>query len=144
MIVFEDLHWIDSETQSFLELLLDSIAGAPIFLLFNYRPKYDDSWLGKSYFTHLRVAPLEKIGGDALLIDLLGEDEAFKPLRAAILARTECNPLFIEESVQGLVEDGALSGERGAYTLAMPVRAISVPASVQTVLAARIDRLSLS
>ncbi len=144
VVVFEDLHWIDSETQAFLELLVDGIAGAPILLLFNYRPEYKDPWLGKSYFTHLRVTPLEELGGDALLVDLLGHNAALEPLRAAILTRTEGNPFFIEESVQGLVEDGALAGERGAYTLAIPVRSISVPASVQTVqtvLAARIDRL---
>jgi class 3 adenylate cyclase len=127
VIVFEDLHWIDPETQAFLELLVDSIAGAPILLLFNYRPEYNDPWLSKSYFTHLRVAPLEQMGGDALLTDLLGDDPAFKPLRAVILARTEGNPFFIEESVQGLVEDGALTGERGAYELAIPVRSISSP-----------------
>lgn len=141
VIVFEDLHWIDPETQAFLELFIDSIAGAPILVLFNYRPEYDDPWLGKSYFTHLRVAPLERLGGDELLADLLGDDPAFDPLRAAILARTEGNPFFIEESVRSLVENGALTGKRGAYTLAIPVRSISVPASVQTVLAARVDRL---
>jgi tetratricopeptide (TPR) repeat protein len=141
VIVFEDLHWIDPETQAFLELLVDSIADAPILVLFNYRPEYNDPWLDRPYFTHLRLAPLKQLGGEELLASLLGADPALQPLQAEILARTEGNPFFIEESVQGLVEDGALSGEAGAYRLAIPVRSISVPASVQTVLAARIDRL---
>jgi len=141
VVVFEDLHWIDPETQAFLDLLVDSIARVPILLLFNYRPEYDDPWLSKSYFTHIRVAPLAQQSGEALLDDLLGAHADMVPLKETILQRTEGNPFFIEESVRGLVEDGALTGTRGDYRLALPVRSISVPASVQTVLAARIDRL---
>jgi class 3 adenylate cyclase len=141
VVVFEDLHWIDPETQAFLDLLVDSIARVPILLLFNYRPEYDDPWLSKSYFTHIRVTPLAQQSGEALLDDLLGAHGDVAPLKETILQRTEGNPFFIEESVRGLVEDGALTGARGDYRLALPVRSISVPASVQTVLAARIDRL---
>jgi class 3 adenylate cyclase/tetratricopeptide (TPR) repeat protein len=141
VVVFEDLHWIDAETQAFLDELVDGLAGSPILLLLNFRPEYRDHWSGKSYYTRLRVDPLPPQGASELLDDLLGRSSALQPLRELLIGRTEGNPFFLEESVRALVENGALIGERGARTLAVPVATVSTPPSVQTVLAARIDRL---
>src|SRR5262249_54247633 len=112
-----------------------------ILLLVNYRPEYSHEWGSKSYYTQLRINPLGEHGAGELLDALLGSDASVQPLAALLIQRTEGTPLFLEESVRALVETGALAGERGAYRLARPVEEIRVPATVQTVLAARIDRL---
>jgi hypothetical protein len=141
IIVFEDLHWIDSETQAFLDLLVGSIPGTRTLLLMNYRPEYVDPWSTRSYYTRIRIDPLQPQSASELLDDLLGQDAELIPLRDLLIERTQGNPFFLEESVKALADEGTLTGERGAFRLAVPVTNVTVPASVQTVLAARIDRL---
>ena len=141
LLVFEDLHWIDSETQALLDALVESLPAARMLLLVNYRPEYSHSWGSKTYYTQLRIDPLGEASADELLAGLLGDDPSLEPLKTLLTARTEGNPLFLEESVRSLVETGALVGERGAYLLPVPVSGLRVPATVQAVLAARIDRL---
>jgi class 3 adenylate cyclase/tetratricopeptide (TPR) repeat protein len=140
LVVFEDLHWIDSETQALLDALVESLP-ARMFLLVNYRPEYQPPWGSRTSYTQLRLDPLAPDHAEELLGGLLGTDAALEPLKRTLIERTEGNPFFLEESVRSLVETGALSGERGAYRLARPLPSIQVPATVQAVLAARIDRL---
>jgi class 3 adenylate cyclase/tetratricopeptide (TPR) repeat protein len=142
LLMVEDLHWIDSETQGFLESLVESLPSARLLLLLNYRPEYRHSWGSKSYYTQLRLDPLARESAAELLEALLGSDETVEPLKPLLIARTGGNPLFLEESVRTLVETKALTGERGAYRLARPLQTIEVPATVQAILASRIDRLS--
>jgi class 3 adenylate cyclase/tetratricopeptide (TPR) repeat protein len=142
LVVFEDLHWIDSETQALLEGLVESLPAARMLLLVNYRPEYQHAWGSRTYYTQLRLDPLPPEGAEELLRALLGPDAGFDPLKRVLIARTDGNPFFLEESVQTLVETGALAGERGAFRLARPLPTIQVPATVQAVLAARIDRLA--
>ena len=141
VLVFEDLHWIDSATQAFLDSLVGSLPTARILLLVNYRPEYQHTWGGKSYYTQLRIDPLLPESAEDLLSALLGDDGELTSLKRALIERTEGNPFFLEESVRTLLETKALEGERGAYRLIRPFDAIQVPATVQAVLAARIDRL---
>ena len=141
LVVFEDLHWIDGETQAFLDGLVESLPTAAILLAVNHRPEYQHGWGRKSYCRQVRIDPLPPQSADALLTTLLGEDASVAPLRPLLIGRTDGNPLFLEESVRALVETGALAGSRGAYRLAKAVEATQVPASVQAILAARIDRL---
>ncbi len=142
LVVFEDLHWVDSETQALLDGLVESLPAARLLLLVNYRPEYRHQWASRTYYTQLRLDPLPPETAEELLGGLLGPDAGLDPLKSMLIARTEGNPLFLEESVRTLVETGALAGERGAYRLARPLPAIEVPATVQAVLAARIDRLA--
>jgi tetratricopeptide (TPR) repeat protein len=141
-VVFEDLHWIDGETQSLLDSLVDSLPAARLVLLVNYRPEYGHAWGGKTYYRQLRIDPLPPESADELLAALLGPDAALGPLKQLLVERTEANPLFLEESVRALVETAALVGERGAYRLTWPVEHLKIPATVQVILAARIDRLA--
>jgi class 3 adenylate cyclase/tetratricopeptide (TPR) repeat protein len=141
LVVFEDLHWIDSETQALLDGLAESLPAARLLLLVNYRPEYQSQWGSRTYYTQLRLDPLPPETAEALLGALLGLDADLDPLTRMLITWTEGNPFFLEESVRALVETGALSGTRGAYRLARPVPTIQVPATVQAVLAARIDRL---
>ena len=141
LVVFEDLHWIDSETQAFLDSVVDSVPTAQLLLLVNYRPEYQHGWGGKTYYTQLRVDPLPPETAVALLASLLGGDPALQPLTRLLIERTEGNPFFLEESVRGLVETGTLLGKRGVYQLVTTLANIQVPATVQAVVATRMDRL---
>jgi class 3 adenylate cyclase/tetratricopeptide (TPR) repeat protein len=141
-LVFEDLHWIDTETQALLDSLVESLPTAQILLLVNYRPEYQHGWGSKTYYTQLRLDPLPAASADEFLHALLGDDASLQPLTHLLIARTGGNPFFLEESIQTLVETQVLVGARGAYRLAQALPSIQVPATVQAVLAARIDRLS--
>jgi class 3 adenylate cyclase/tetratricopeptide (TPR) repeat protein len=140
LLIFEDLHWIDGETQAVLDTLVDSLASARLLLLVNYRPEYQHSWSGKTYYSQIRLDALPAESAGELLEVLLGDDPELAPLKQLLVKRG--NPFFLEESVQTLVETKALAGERGRYRLTQPVQAIQVPATVQAILAARIDRLA--
>jgi tetratricopeptide (TPR) repeat protein len=142
LLVFEDLHWIDAETQALLDSLVESLPTARLLLLVNYRPEYQHGWGSKTYYTQVRLDPLPPASADEFLQALLGDDSSLGPLKPLLIARTAGNPFFLEESVRTLVETGVLVGEPGAYRLARPLDGLQVPATVQAVLAARIDRLS--
>jgi tetratricopeptide (TPR) repeat protein len=141
LLVFEDLHWIDSETQALLDSLVESLPAARLLLLVNYRPEYQHGWGTKTYYTQVRLDPLPLVSAAELLQVLLGNDSGLVPLKQLLIARTEGNPFFLEESVRALVETGVLGGEWGAYRLDTALQTLQVPATVQAVLAARIDRL---
>src|SRR5438477_3686471 len=142
VLVLEDLHWIDSETQALLDNLVESLPAAPVLLLVNYRPEFSHGWGGKTYYRQLRIDPLPPESAKELLHALVGDGAELAPLKRLLIERTEGNPFFLEESVRTLVETGALAGERGAYRLINDPLAIQVPATVQAILAARIDRLA--
>jgi class 3 adenylate cyclase/tetratricopeptide (TPR) repeat protein len=148
LLVFEDLHWIDSETQALLDLLVDSLPTARLLLLVNYRPEYQHSWGSKTYYTQLRLDPLPAASADEFLQALLGDGAGaqhaapLQALKQLLIERTGGNPFFLEESVRTLVETGVLAGEPGAYRLTQSLTSLQVPATVQAMLAARIDRLS--
>ena len=142
LLLVEDLHWIDAETQALLDALVESLPTARLLLLVNYRPEYQHRWGSKTYYRQLRIDPLPAESADDLLTSLLGTGPSLDALKRTLIERTEGNPLFLEESVRTLAETNALIGERGAYRLAQDARTIQVPATVQAILAARIDRLS--
>jgi class 3 adenylate cyclase/predicted ATPase len=141
LLIFEDLHWIDTETQALLDSVIDSLPTARLLLLVNYHPEYRHDWGNKTYYTQLRLDPLPPASAQAVLDALLGSDPNQAPLKRLLIERTEGNPFFLEESVRSLVEIGVVVGEPGAYRLAQALPTIQVPATVQAVLAARIDRL---
>jgi class 3 adenylate cyclase/tetratricopeptide (TPR) repeat protein len=139
LVIFEDLHWIDSETQALLDGLIESLGSARLLLLVNYRPEYQHAWGSKTHYSQLRLDALPAESAGALLDALLGDDPGLAPLKQLLVKRG--NPFFLEETVRTLVETKALAGERARYRLTQPVQAIQVPATVQVMLAARIDRL---
>jgi predicted ATPase len=138
-VVFEDLHWVDGETQALLDSVVESLGSARLLLLVNYRPEYEHRWGSKTVYSQLRLDSLPAERTAELLAALLGPDPGLEPLTQMLVKRG--NPFFLEETVRTLVETGVLAGERGAYRLTRPVEALQVPATVQTILAARIDRL---
>jgi class 3 adenylate cyclase/tetratricopeptide (TPR) repeat protein len=140
VVIFEDLHWIDSETQALLDGLVESLTSARLLLLVNYRPGYQHSWGSRTHYSQMRLDALAAESAGELLEALLGDDPGLGPLKQLLVRRA--NPFFLEETVQTLVETKALEGERGRYRLTQPVQTIQVPATVQVMLAARIDRLA--
>src|SRR5262249_6243847 len=141
LLVFEDPHWIDTETQALLDSLVESLPTAQLLLLLNYLPEYQHGWGSKTYYTQLRLDPLPPASAAEVLHVLLGDDSSLAPLTPLLIARTAGNPFFLEESVRTLAETGVLVGEPGAYRLVQLLQSIQGPATVQAVLAARIDRL---
>ncbi len=113
-----------------------------MLLAVNYRPEYEHHWGSKTYYRQLRIDPLPAESAEGLLDERLGADPSVEPLKPHLIGRTEGNPLFLEESVRALVETGALAGSRGAYRLVRELDAPKVPATVQAILAAAIDRLA--
>ena len=141
VLVFEDLHWVDGETQALLESLVESLFGVRLLLLVSHRPEYAHDWGHQTIYTRLQIDPLPRESAEALLEVLLGSDPGLDALKRLLIQRTEGNPLFVEESVRALVETGALTGARGTYQLAHDLPTIHVPGTVQAILTARIDRL---
>jgi adenylate cyclase len=139
--MLEDLHWLDAASEEFLEHLVDAHAGTQHLLLLNFRPEYRADWMQKSWYRQIPLTPLGLEAIAELLADLLGRDPSLAALAPDVHARTGGNPFFTEEVAQTLIESGQLEGTRGAYRLITPIERLEVPATVQAVLAARIDRL---
>src|SRR5215813_12407781 len=145
MVIFEDLHWIDDDTQSFLNLLADSIGTAKVLLLVNYRPEYSHQWNSKTYYTQLRLDPLGSESASEMFDAVLGVsapaiDDSLSALKRLIIEKSESTPLFIEEIVQALIEEGALV-RNGVVKLTRTLDTLKIPPTVQAILASRIDRL---
>jgi class 3 adenylate cyclase/tetratricopeptide (TPR) repeat protein len=140
VVIFEDLHWIDAETQELLNLLVDSVASARILMLVNYRPEYHHEWSNRACYSQLRLDPLAGQSADEMLHELLGGDASLQSLKRLIIDKTEGNPFFIEEIVRALVEQGVLV-RNGATRLTRPLTEIHVPPTVHGILASRIDAL---
>jgi class 3 adenylate cyclase/tetratricopeptide (TPR) repeat protein len=139
--LIEDLHWMDEGSAHLLGELISAVEGTKTLAVVNFRPEYEAEWVGTPTYREISLEPLGPNGSRELLRDLAGADPSLDGLGDLVHERTAGNPFFIEEIVRGLAESGHLEGERGAYRLARPVEETGVPASVQTVLAARIDRL---
>jgi class 3 adenylate cyclase/tetratricopeptide (TPR) repeat protein len=141
-VVFEDLHWVDAESQVVLDELVRHLPGARVLLLVNYRPEYRHSWGKLAHHRAERLEPLRDESATELLDALLGGESSLAPLKRFVIERTDGNPFFVEETVRALAETGLLSGLPGAYQLAGALGNIQVPPTVRAVLAARIDRLA--
>jgi class 3 adenylate cyclase/predicted ATPase len=140
LIVFEDLHWVDAETQALLDLLADAIANARVLLLVNYRPEYSHGWGSKGHYAQLRLDPLGQASAEELLDALVGDDADLRPLKRLITQKTQGNPFFLEETVQVLFDEGALV-RNGRVKLTRSLNELRIPPTVQMILASRIDRL---
>lgn len=141
LVVFEDLHWIDGETQAFLDSLVESVPMARFLLVVNFRPGYSHTWGGRTYYTQIRIEPLTSTGAAELLQHLLGNHPDLAALKELLIQRTEGNPFFAEESVRSLVETGFLNGTKGDYRPGLKIDSVRIPSTVQNVVADRIDRL---
>jgi len=143
-LLFEDLQWLDRETEAFLAYLIEQVPGTRILLLLNYRPEYQPGWQHADHCSSLRLEPLGPAEAQGLLTALLGDNLSLAPLKQVILEKTEGNPFFMEEVVQTLAEEKSLLGDPGHYRIEQTPAALHIPTTVQGVLAARIDRLPVA
>jgi class 3 adenylate cyclase/tetratricopeptide (TPR) repeat protein len=146
VMLFEDLHWIDGASETALANLIEIVPATPTLLVLNFRPEYRAAWMQKPYYQQITLTPLGDVAVAALLHDLLGNDASLVTLGEHIKTRTAGNPFFIEEVVRSLFDHGVLvrTGSNGSTCtrLTQPVTEIEIPPTVQSVLAARIDRLN--
>jgi predicted ATPase len=140
VLVWEDLHWFDPQSEAFLERLIENFPGSRTLVVANFRPEFSAAWMRHSYYRQIPLLPLSAEGVVEMLAELLGDDPSLASLPAYLLERTGGNPFFVEEVVRALVEDGTLAGRPGEYVLTRSLEQAGLPASVQAVLAARIDR----
>ena len=140
LLIFEDLHWVDSETQAFLDSLVESLPAARVLLLVELSPRVPARWGSRTTTPSSGSTPCPRRARTSCCTRS-SATTGLAPLKQLLIKRTEGNPFFLEESVRTLVETKALAGERGGFRLAREVYTIQVPATVQAVLAARIDRL---
>jgi adenylate cyclase len=140
-LVVEDLHWLDEGSAAMLAELIGAVADTKTLVVVNFRPEYSFGWGNQPIYERILLQPLGQADTGELLRDIAGEDLSLDGLEEPIHERTAGNPFFVEEIVRELVEAGHLKGERGAYRLVKPVEEAGVPATVQALLGARIDRL---
>jgi len=142
VVLLEDLHWIDDASAEFLAPLIDGVLASRGLLLTNFRPEFHAQWMERTGYRQIPLQPFGRDTVDALLADLLGSHPSVAGLGALLHQRTGGTPFFIEEVVRELAESGALQGAPGGYCLTAPLADVQIPATVQAVLAARIDRLA--
>ena len=141
VILIEDLHWIDEASEEFVKALAETMAGTRRLLLVNYRPGFAASFMQQTAFHEVHIVPLGSEEAQELLRDVFGEDPSLAGLSRNIVERAQGNPFFLEELASAVSETSEFEGERGAYRLKGHTDAIPLPATVQAVIAARIDRL---
>src|SRR5262249_6029534 len=139
--VMEDLHWMDEGSEQIVSEVISAVEGTATLVLVNFRPEYQPEWGDSPIYRRLPLVPLGADSTNELLAALAGDDPSLDGLAELVHERTGGNPFFIEEVIRELVEAGYLVGERGNYHLTRPVDDTGVPATVQAILAARIDRL---
>ena len=140
LLIVEDLHWLDAETQALLDDLVASLDAARLLVLTTHRPEYEHAWSDTANYTQMRLSPLPVEGTSEVLETLLGPDRSLAPLKQLLVERG--NPFFLEESIRSLVDTHVLTGQRGRYRLTQPLHGLHVPPTVEALLAARIDRLA--
>jgi class 3 adenylate cyclase len=141
VVLIDDVHWIDETSETLLERLVNAVPEGRSLLLLNFRPEYRADWMASAHYRELGLTPLKGAPRAALAASLLGDDPALEPLKKQIDRSADGNPLFMEELIRSLADTGILTGKAGAYRVVDPDAPIDVPATLQPILAARIDRL---
>ena len=127
LLIIEDLHWLDDESQALLDRLADMLSGSRMLLLVNYRPEYAHRWGDKAWCSRLRLESLGEGSADEMLSAILGDTHALAPLKELIITTTGGVPFFMEETVQALFDEGALARQNGTVTLVRPLGSLRIP-----------------
>jgi class 3 adenylate cyclase/tetratricopeptide (TPR) repeat protein len=141
VLVFEDLHWIDTSTEEYLGLLMDSVAAVPLMLLLTYRVGYTPPFGSRSFHTTLTLRSLSEAESLAMAGRILGSEQFPEELKTALMTKAEGVPLFIEEVTKTLLDLGVLRRENGGYRMVKGLTEVNVPDTIQAIIMARLDRL---
>jgi class 3 adenylate cyclase len=142
LYVIEDAQWIDAVSESMLVDFLSAIPNTASMALITFRPEYNGALTRVPAAQTIALAPLRDSDTAAMLGELLGPDPSVGELTTALAEKAAGNPFFAEELVRELAQGGVLAGELGGYVRRVEVAEISVPATVQAAIEARIDRLT--
>ena len=146
VVVFDDIHWGEPSFLDLIEYLVARSRDAPILLVCVARPELLDQregWGEKADATTIRLDPLPEAACDLILDNLLGSAEVPERARTRIMRAAEGNPLFIEEMVGMLVDQGHLARRGSSWVATSDLSDLAVPATIQALIAARLDRLDL-
>ncbi len=144
IVVVEDLHWIDKASEAFLDYIIGWLANIRVMLILVHRPDYTHMWTSRSYYSRIGLIQLTEQTGRALIDAILGNGQVAPEIYDFVLKRSAGNPLFIEELIHALVEDGTIHKKEDMYILAARAADLKVPDTIQGIIAARIDRLDES
>ena len=137
----EDLHWVDKSTEETLKLLLNSISGARVLLIFTYRPDYLHTWGARSYHSQIALNKLSNRESLTMVSHILGTEEIDRELQELILKKTEGIPFFIEEFVRSLRDLGVIERKENRYYINKDVKDLVIPSTIQEVIMTRVDLL---
>jgi class 3 adenylate cyclase/tetratricopeptide (TPR) repeat protein len=141
VLAFEDLHWVDKSSEDVFKSLLESIPGAPVLLIFTYRPEFVHTWGGRSFHSQLTLSRLSNRESLAMVTHLLGTDSIERTLENLILDKTEGVPFFIEEFLESLKQLKIIERKEHTYYIAKDAREVAIPSTIQDVIMARVDSL---
>jgi class 3 adenylate cyclase/tetratricopeptide (TPR) repeat protein len=141
IMVVEDLHWSDFESQSLLNAIVDDLGSVHLLIIATYRFEYQNQWARHSYYSLIQLGQLEDNASEMLLRSLLGDSPELQQLRTRMIEQTNGTPMFLEEMARALVETNVLVSEPTRFRLTQSVDSVEIPDSIQSVLASRIDRL---
>lgn len=144
VILIEDMHWLDESSEEFVATLVKAVAGTHTMVVLNYRSSYRSPWIGSENFQEIEICELNAADTDALVRELISHRREFREISQLIVRRSGGNPFFAEELVRSLAERGVLSGDPGHAHNGVESVERALPATVQAVIGARIDRLSES
>jgi class 3 adenylate cyclase/tetratricopeptide (TPR) repeat protein len=141
VLVYKDLHWIDTSTEALLGTLLDAIVGVPLLLLLTYRVGYIPPFGSRSFHTTLTLQSLSEADTVTMASRTLGTEHFPEALTAVLVAKAEGVPLFVEEVVKTLLDVGVLRRDNGRYRVVQGLAEARVPDTIQDIIMARLDRL---
>ena len=142
LIIIEDAQWIDAVSESMLAEFLTVVPRTASMVLITSRPEYEGALTRVHGAQTIALAPLSDSATTALISELLGSDPSVGEVATIIAERAAGNPFFVEEMVRELAQRGVLQGSRGTYVCRTDIANVTVPATVQAAIAARIDRLT--
>jgi class 3 adenylate cyclase len=141
IMAIEDLHWSDKSSEELLRDLLDSIAGARVFLIFTYRPEFVHTWGGKSYHSQVNLNRLSNRESLTMVNYLLGSEDIDIDIEELILEKTEGVPFFIEEFIRSLQDLNIIERKDNKYHLVKDIQKVIIPSTIQDIIMARVDSL---
>jgi tetratricopeptide (TPR) repeat protein len=141
IMAYEDLHWSDKGSEESLKDLLDSIAGARVFLIFTYRPEFVHTWGAKSYHSQVNLNRLSNRESLSMVTHLLGTENIDRDLEELVLEKTEGVPFFIEEFIRSLRDLNIIERKNNRYHLAKDIQKVTIPSTIHDVIMARVDSL---
>ncbi len=141
ILAYEDLHWVDKSSEDVLKYVLESIPGARVLLIFTYRPEFVHTWGAKSFHSQVNLNRLSNRESLTMVSHLLGTEELDRELEEFILEKTEGVPFFIEELIKSLKDLKIIQKEDNRYRITKDIKGVTIPATVQDVIMARVDSL---